>query len=74
MKNITLAIEENILLAGREYAKRHHLTLNALVRRLLEQTVTKSSTQWLEECFKLADASPANSGGKKWKRADLYRV
>ena len=32
MKNITLAVDEETLAAGRAYAERHHTTLNALVR------------------------------------------
>lgn len=74
MKNITLAIDEKILNAGREYAKRHNLTFNSLVRRLLEQTVLQSSHDWVEECFTLMDKVRVNSAGKKWKRKDLYRV
>ena len=74
MKNITLSIEEGVLQAGREYARKHNMSLNSLVRRLLEQTVLKSSTQWLAETFQLMDKARATSRGKKWKREDLYRV
>lgn len=74
MKNITLSIDEDILKAGREYAKRHNISFNTLIRRLLKQTVKISSNQWVEEAFKLMDASKANSQGKKWRREDLYRV
>ena len=74
MKNITLSIDDDVLRAGREYAKKHNISFNALVRRLLEQTVLRSSTQWLEESFNLMDKVKANSKGKKWNREDLYRV
>jgi Ca2+-binding EF-hand superfamily protein len=74
MKNITLSIDEYTLKAGREYAKKHHMSFNALVRHLLEKTVKKSSNQWIEEAFKLMDEAKANSNGQKWKRKDLYRV
>ena len=33
MKNITLSIEEDTLKAGRNYAKRHKISLNALIRK-----------------------------------------
>ena len=39
MQNITLSLDEDILKAGREYAKKHKTSLNSLIRRLLEQTV-----------------------------------
>lgn len=39
MKSITLSIDENILQAGREYARAHNVSFNVLVRRLIEQTV-----------------------------------
>jgi uncharacterized protein (DUF4415 family) len=35
MKNITLALDDETLEAGRAYAERHQTTLNALVRELL---------------------------------------
>ena len=40
MKNITLALDEQTLEAGRSYAQRHQTTLNALVRELLVKTCT----------------------------------
>lgn len=74
MKNITLAIEENLLNAGRKYAKEHGTSLNGLIRKLLEQTVKQRSNNWLEDCFRLMDNAKGNSRGKKWKREDLYDV
>jgi len=74
MKNITLALDEKIIKAGREYARRHSLTLNSLVRKLLEQTVSQDSRNWIEECFALMDKAKIPSGAKKWKREELYRV
>lgn len=73
MKNITLSIDEDILQAGREYAKRHNLSLNALIRKILKQTVVSDSNEWLNETFDLMDRAVADSKGKKWKREDLYR-
>jgi hypothetical protein len=73
MKNITLALDEKTIRAGREYARKHNLTLNALIRRLLQQTVSKGSRNWIEECFALMDKAEV-SGIEKWKREDLYRV
>ena len=74
MKNITISIDSRLLEAGREYTKKHNISLNALIRRLLAQTVLPSSRDWLDECFSLMDEAKANSQGLKWKREDLYDV
>lgn len=74
MKNITLSIDEETLKAGRDYAKMHNMSLNALIRKLLKQSVVKSSTLWLTESFELMDKAKANSKGKTLKREDLHRV
>jgi len=74
MKNITLALDEDTIKAGREYARKHNLTLNSLVRRLLQQTVSKESKNWIEESFSLMDKANFISIKKTWKREDLYRA
>jgi hypothetical protein len=74
MKNITLSIDEETLQAGREYARKHNQSLNSLVRKLLEQNVLKSSSQWLSESFQIMDKAQVAATGKKWRREDLYRV
>ena len=74
MKNITISLEDEILEAGREYAKRHNISLNFLIRKLLSQTVLPESQNWLEECFLLMDQANANSHGQRWQREDLYDV
>ncbi len=74
MKNITLSIDDETLKVGREYARKHNMSFNSFVRRLLQQSVLKPSSQWLSELFELMDKAKANSRGKKWKREDLYRV
>lgn len=74
MKNITLAMDEKTIKLGREYARKHNLTLNSLIRSLLEQTARRTPSHWLEESFALMDEANAKSRGRKWKREDLYRV
>ena len=74
MPNITISLDEDLLKAGRQYANEHNTSVNALVRKLLEQTVQSKSKVWLDECFKLMDQAKANSHGKRWKREDLYDV
>jgi hypothetical protein len=74
MKNITLALDEKTIKAGREYARTHNLTLNSLIRRLLQQTVSQGSMNWIDECFALMDEAGVGSTKRTWKREDLYRV
>lgn len=71
MPNITISLDEDLLKAGRRYAEKHHRSMNALIRRLLEQTIKLRSKDWFNECFELMDRSQANSGGQRWKWEDL---
>ena len=72
MPNITISLDEELLKSGRKYAEKHQTSLNALIRKLLEDTVRLQSDEWLEECFNLMDRADANSKGKKWQREELY--
>lgn len=74
MKNITLSIDDDLLEKGREYARSHNISLNVLVRRLLEQAVVRSQSQWLDDMFRLMDKANVSSNGKRWTRDELYRV
>ena len=72
MKNITLALDEDTLDAGRAYAQRHDTTLNALVRELLVKTVVADREAAVGEMFRLMDAHPGRTKGKRWTRDELY--
>lgn len=73
MKNITLALDEETHRAGREYARHHHTSLNALIRKLLRQTIAQDSkTSGLEEFLRLAEAAKADSKGWKWNREEIH--
>jgi len=72
MKNVTLALDEETLEAGRSYAQRHQTTLNALVRELLVKTVVADREAAVREMFRLMDAHPGNSRGQHWTREELY--
>jgi hypothetical protein len=75
MKNITLAIDEEILEASRRYARKHNTTLNALVRQLLERTVRQNSKGIVEELFRLMDKHPGHPAeGYRYRRDDAYDV
>ena len=74
MPNITISIDEDLLKSGRRYAEKHQTSMNALIRKLLEQAVRSRSKAWFEECFQLMDRAGADSKGKQWKREELYDV
>lgn len=74
MKNITLSMDEELIKAGREYAKVHHTSFNNLIRSLVQKTVKGESAQWVLDTFELMDETNASSEGQKWSREDLYRV
>jgi len=71
MPNITLSINDSLLKKAREAARRQSMSLNGLVRSLLEERVGEG-TEWIEDLFDSADKSGAGSQGRKWKREDLY--
>ena len=74
MPNITLAIEKKLIDESREYARKNNSSLNALIRRLLQQQVQNQSRDWLKEMFELMDKAEGNSQGRKWRRRDIYDV
>ena len=72
MANITISIDEILLKKGREYARKHQISLNRLIRKLLSQTVESDRLIWLDECFEIMDKAKGNSRGQVWNREDLY--
>jgi hypothetical protein len=72
IKNITLALDEETLGAGRAYAQRHQTTLNALVRELLGKTVLANREAGVREMIRLMDEHPGNSHGQRRTREELY--
>ena len=74
MKNITLSMDDDVLQAGREYARMHNISFNVLVRRLVEQTVETKKDLWLTDTNLLMDRLNVSSTGEKWTREELYRV
>ena len=72
MPKITISLDEELLKSGRRYAQIHQTSLNAIIRKLLQQTVMFQSEDWLEDTFRLMDRAGGNSKGHKWNREDLY--
>ena len=75
MKNVTLAIDEETLVAGRDYARAHHTTLNDMIRQILKRTVVSEARAiWADDFLALAEQAGGNSHGRTWKREDLHRA
>ena len=72
MGNITISMDETALSASRKYAKEHNISLNGLIRKLLGQTVIRSSSGWLDESFQMMDRAGGDSRGREWTREGLY--
>jgi hypothetical protein len=72
MPNVTLAMDDGLLEDSRRYAAENNISLNAMIRSLLERTVRPRKEVWVDECFQLMDAVPGRSNGRKWKREDAY--
>jgi hypothetical protein len=73
LKTITLAIDDDVLEASREYARIHNTTLDGLVCVLLEQTVRQDPRSNVEGLFRVMDEHPGDSAGWKSKREDLHK-
>lgn len=74
MKNITLAIEEELLAKGRKYAEKNNMSFNGLVRDLVQKNVSPEATEnnlWLTDLFSLMDKAQASSMGDAWTRGDV---
>lgn len=75
MKNITLAIDEEVLKGARRYATARDTTVNGLVREYLTRIATEDDrvAKARKELLKLAETSTARLGpGWKWNREELY--
>jgi len=78
MKNITLAIHEDILRQARIYAAKHDTTVNALVRDYLarlaaEEDREKEAAAARKRLGELSEQSEGRLGPNwKWNREDAY--
>jgi hypothetical protein len=74
MANITLSMSDSLIRASRALAEKQAVSLNGLIRTLLERQIEQSSGLWLEGAFELMDKAGGRSKKAKWKREDLYDV
>jgi hypothetical protein len=75
MKNVTLAVEEDVLVAVRKYAAARNTTVNGLVREYLGKLAAQENraARARKELVELAKASTFDPGKDwKWNREELY--
>ena len=74
MKNITLSIEEDVLLEARKIAAERGTTVNAIVRASLADLVRQKqrTRNALKRMRELAEQGGMEIGEKAWTRDDLH--
>ena len=73
--NITLSADEQLIRKSREYAAKHHTTLNNLIREYLKKLTvgTDSTTSPAEEFSCMAEQFAGESPvGYRFNREELY--
>lgn len=74
MKNITLSIDDDLIVQARKYAHKCHTTLNQLIRDLLTQKVLPKRQNDMQRMFDLFAQHPPSVTHYRFKREDIYDV
>ena len=75
MSNITIAIDDDVLVKVRKFAVERHTTLTALVRKILQQFAAREDLRNAEVIAQLKesfDTSNVVVGRRTWRREDLH--
>jgi len=74
MKNITLAIDEEVLAVVKRYSAEHNCSVNSLVREYLTNIARREdkARQARKNIRILSENSTAKKGSSTWGRDDLY--
>ena len=71
--NVTLSIDDRLVKRARKLAANEGTSLNQMIRNLLEEVTAASSTEvLLDELETLWAEDAGDSGGRTWRREDLY--
>jgi hypothetical protein len=71
--NVTLSIDDEVLVRARQYAEQAGTSVNQLIRDyLIELTARDGRGPALDELEELWRTSPGSSGGHDWSRESLY--
>ena len=72
MPNITLSFDADLIRRGRDYAQTHGTSLNASIRKLLDEHTKPADTQ-IGSLITSLESTNGRSGGKRIHRAELQR-
>ena len=72
MPNITLSLDADLMRRGRNYAQTHGTSLNALIRKLLDEHTKPADTQ-IGSLITSLESTNGRSGGKRIQREELQR-
>lgn len=73
MKNVTLAVPEDLLNKSREYARKHGTSLNQMIRDYLSTTVESNKKDFsIENIEKNLDELGVDTTQWKFNRDELY--
>jgi len=73
MKNVTISIGESLLALCKKRAAQKGVSLNALIKGLLQREVLADDADWIEEFFRKGDELGLRSvDGKPMRREEIY--
>ena len=72
--NITLSADEDLIKKSREYAKKHHTTLNNMIREFLRTITASNDVHYAAEQFKVnaLNRSGRSQEGYVFDRDDIH--
>ncbi|WP_425389471.1 DUF6364 family protein [Ekhidna sp.] len=71
MKNVTLAISDELLLKARAYAKKHGTSVNEMIREFLQKRVDPKEEKFIDKLTDIRKDLKVDTK-VKYKREDLY--
>ena len=71
--NVTLSIDDEVVVRARELATRRGTSVNQLIRDYLEELTSEmTAEEILGELEHLWRTSPGDSAGRRWTREELH--
>jgi hypothetical protein len=70
--NLTLSVDDRLVERAREVARQQGTSLNALIRDYIEGLAGHAAGDEILSEFEAMWAEPGSSGGKPFKREELY--
>lgn len=72
MRNITLSFPDDLIEKGRNYARKHDMSLNALVRDAFRRMVESEMEDPTADIFEALERASGRSDGRRWTRDEIY--